>query len=151
MHIKSGHAYNVSNSKVKAFAKMHFSYSSVTSVKSFQNTSFFLPSQHLSFPRCVWTQHDAACGGSLHYLATGVAADRREGIPGIFLRQSQLNTDAKQVKTAGELDPAPPIYSVSSSNFISLSCNLIRDHNFQLKRDGDGSFFSVGVSSANAS
>lgn len=30
------------------------------------------------------TQHDAACELVAHYLAVGVAADTREGIPGIF-------------------------------------------------------------------
>lgn len=42
----------------------------------------------LTFPRCVWTQHDAACSCSLHYLATGVAADGTEGIPGIFYTEA---------------------------------------------------------------
>lgn len=49
------------------------------------NAAFQLAAGNFAFPRCVWTQHDAACGGgSLHYLATGVAADGTEGIPGIF-------------------------------------------------------------------
>lgn len=49
------------------------------------NAAFLPEVENFAFPRCVWTQHDAACGGgSLHYLATGVAADRTEGIPGIF-------------------------------------------------------------------
>ena len=49
------------------------------------NAAFLVEPENFAFPRCVWTQHDAACGGgSLHYLATGVAADGTEGIPGIF-------------------------------------------------------------------
>lgn len=49
------------------------------------NVAFLRGVENFAFPRFVWTQHDAACGGgSLHYLATGVAADRTEGIPGIF-------------------------------------------------------------------
>lgn len=66
--------------------------------------------ENFAFPRCVWTQHDAACGGgSLHYLATGVAADATEGIPGIFfLYRSQLNTTTKHQEIVGELGQAPP-------------------------------------------
>lgn len=53
------------------------------------NATFLVAAGYFAFPRCVWTQHDAACGGgSLHYLATGVAADGTEGIPGIFYTEA---------------------------------------------------------------
>uniref|UniRef100_A0AAV2KX38 Uncharacterized protein n=1 Tax=Knipowitschia caucasica TaxID=637954 RepID=A0AAV2KX38_KNICA len=73
--------------------------------------------------------HDAACGGSLHYLAAGVAVDRREGIPGI-LHQIQRDPNIILLSIAG-YSIEPPKHR---ENGLGCTANIKGTHRFSCLR-----------------
>ena len=73
-----------------------------TSVQWFQTHHFISMSsvRKLTFPRCVWTQHDAACGGSLSGSRSGSGQTR--GDPRDFYTEASETPTSNSRKPRGE-------------------------------------------------